>query len=194
MPDNVLPAKIMPEMTDFLTRRRSTTALTGPGPSPAQIEDMLTIAARVPDHGKLAPWRFIVFDGDARIRIGDEIRAAWKIEDPEATEAKLDFEAEKFLRAPLIIAVISSLKDGKAPAWEQELSAGAACFNLCLAANALGFGSKWLTEWFAFNATFAKSLGLTDRERVAGFVYIGSVKAEPEERERPDVKAIVKYW
>lgn len=194
MPDTVLPAKMMPEMTRFLTRRRSTTALTTPGPSAGQIKDMLSIAARVPDHGKLAPWRFIVFDGDARTRVAPQIRAAYQLEDPQASDAKLDFEAEKFLRAPLIIAVISSIKDGKAPAWEQHLSAGAACFNLCLAANSLGYGSKWLTEWFAYNAHFTAALGLTDRESIAGFIYIGSVKTDPEERERPDVDGIVKYW
>ncbi len=195
MQNPVLSAKPLPDMVDFLSRRRSTTVLDNPGPTQDQIDAMLHIASRVPDHGKLTPWRFIVFNGEGRTRAAAAIRDAWKHEDPEATIAKLDFEAEKFLRAPLVVAVISSLKDGKAPAWEQHLSAGAACFNLCLAANAMGYGSKWLTEWFAFNEVFANHLGLNpETERFAGFIYIGTVKTEPEERDRPDLSQIVRYW
>lgn len=189
----VISAKHLPDMLDFLRVRRSSKILkiTAPGPSPAQMDDILSIAARVPDHGKLAPWRFIVLEGDARMRAGALLRAAFPTEEPDASPAKLDLEAERFLRAPVVVAVISSLKDGKAPVWEQELSAGAACFNLCLAANATGFASVWLTEWYSFNPAFSKSMGLTERERFAGFIYLGTPSEPPEERERPVMQNIV---
>lgn len=192
-----LSAQNMPAMVDFLSRRRSSKVLnlTTPGPDDAQIETILTIAARVPDHGKLAPWRFIVFKDAARHRIGAALSAAFLEENPDASPAKLALEAEKFLRAPLVIAVIHSVRDGKAPLWEQELSTGAACFNLCLAANAQGFASTWLTEWMAYSPAFQKSLGLdTEKEKCAGFIYIGTAKTAPEERERPKIESIVTYW
>lgn len=167
----------------------------GPGPSDEQIADMLTIAGRVPDHGKLTPWRFIVFQDDARQRAGEYLKAAWLTEEPGAMPAKLELESERFMRAPVVIAVISSLKESpKTPEWEQVLSAGACCFNLCLAANSMGFTTTWLTEWYAYNAAFAEAMGLTERERFAGFIYIGTAQGEPEERERPDMAAIVRKY
>ena len=193
----VLSAKKLPEMIDFLRYRRSSKIINiaEPGPDDAQIETMLEIAARVPDHGKLAPWRFIVFKGDARQRIGPALSAAWLQDNPDAAPAKLELEAERFLRAPLVIAVIYSAKEGKAPEWEQIMSTGAVCFNLCLAANAQGFASTWLTEWMAFSPAFQAALGLdTEKEKIAGFIYIGTAKTAPEERERPEMQSIVKYW
>lgn len=192
-----LSTQNLPAMIDFLRRRRSSKVLNlaAPGPDDAQIDTMLAIAARVPDHGKLAPWRFIVFKDDARRRIGDALRTAWLAEDPQASAAKLEMEGEKFLRAPLVVAVIYSAKDGKAPEWEQQLSTGAACFNLCLAANAQGFASTWITEWMAYSPVFQTALGLdTEKERIAGFIYIGTPKTAPEERERPEMAAITRYW
>lgn len=193
MPNTVLSARDMPEMVDFLNRRRSSKIanIGEPGPSAEQIAQILRNAARVPDHGKLVPWRFIVMTSDARVKAGAMLKAAYTTEDPKAAPAKLDLESERFQRAPVVIAVVSSLKDGKAPEWEQILSAGAACFNLCLSANAMGFATTWLTEWYAYNTAFQKAMGLGDRERFAGFIYIGTAKAEPEERERPVMEAIV---
>lgn len=183
-------------MLQELLSRRSTAVknLIEPGPSAEQIRTMLQAASRVPDHNKLAPWWFVTFEGDAREKFGEVLRKAYLLEDKDAAPAKLDLEAEKFLRAPLVIAVISRIKEGKAPQWEQILSAGAACHNLCLAANALGFGSNWLTEWPAFNEEVRAALGCDDRDTIAGFLYIGTQKEKPEERERPALEDIVSHW
>lgn len=192
-----LSATDLQAMVDFLSRRRSAKVLnlTTPAPDDAQIATMLSIAARVPDHGRLVPWRFIVFKGAACNHIGAELKAAFAAENPGASPAKLELEAERFLRAPVVIAVIHCAKDGKHPLWEQELSTGAACFNLCLAANAQGFATTWLTEWMAYSPAFQSSLGLDrEREKIAGFVYIGTAKTAPEERERPDIDSITTYW
>lgn len=185
-----------PALVDFLLNRRSTPLkiMDVPGPDRAQIQTILKIAARVPDHGKMFPWYFIVFEGDARTRIGAALQAAWLAEDASASAAKLELEAEKFLRAPVVIAVVSKMRAGKNPFWEQILSAGAACMNLCLAANALGFATNWLTEWYAYSPTFKQMLGLAAGENIAGFVYIGSATETPEERDRPDMDQIVTWW
>lgn len=179
-----------------LLSRRSTPIknLVAPAPSQDQIDLILAAASRVPDHNKLAPWWFVVFEGDTRTKFGDVLRNAYLQEDPDAAPAKLDLEAEKFLRAPLVIAVISRIKEGKAPQWEQILSAGAACYNLCLAANALGFGSNWISEWPAFNEDVRTALGCDERDNIAGFIYIGTQNEKPEERERPSLKDITNAW
>lgn len=179
-----------------LLTRRSTSIknLVEPGPSKDQIQHILTAAARVPDHNKLAPWWFVVFEGDARAKFGEVLRKAYAADDIGAAPAKLDLEAERFLRAPLVIAVISRIKEGKAPQWEQMLSAGAACHNLCLAANALGFGSNWVSEWPSFNDDVRAALGCDARDNIAGFIYIGTQGEKPEERERPDLQDIANTW
>jgi len=181
---------------DILHSRRSTAikALSAPGPTAAQMEEILTAAARVPDHGKLAPWWFVVFDGDARAEFGKVLREAYKIEDADAAEAKLDLEAEKFLRAPVVVAVISRIKESKIPQWEQFLSAGACCHNLCLAANAMGYGSNWVSGWPAFNPKVREALGCDERDNIAGFIYLGTQTEKPEERERPALADIVNTW
>lgn len=182
---------------DLLAARRSVkpALLADPGPSPAELERILTIAARVPDHKKLAPWRFIVFEGEARAGFGEVLAAACEAEEKDKpSPARLTMERGRFLRAPLVVAVISSLKPAPIPDWEQELSAGAACFNLCLAANALGYASNWVTEWCAYSPRVATALGLGPRERVAGFIYVGTAKEKPEERERPALADVVTRW
>ncbi len=183
-------------LVDILKTRRSTAikALSAPGPTAAQMEEILTAAARVPDHGKLAPWWFVVFDGDARAEFGKVLREAYKIEDADAAEAKLDLEAEKFLRAPVVVAVISRIKESKIPQWEQFLSAGACCHNLCLAANAMGYGSNWVSGWPAFNPKVRDALGCDERDNIAGFIYLGTQTEKPEERERPALADIVNTW
>ncbi len=183
-------------LLNILNTRRSTPIkiMGGAAPSPEQIQQILAAAARVPDHNKLAPWWFITFEGDARVAFGEVLRKAYVSEDAEAAPAKLDLEAERFLRAPLVIAVISRIKEGKAPQWEQILSAGAACYNLCLAANALGFGTNWVTEWYAYNEQVRAALKLDGRDHVAGFIYIGEQMEKPEERERPELTDIVNAW
>lgn len=183
------------DINALLTRRSTAIKnLSAPGPSAEQIQIILQAASRVPDHNKLAPWWFVVFEGEAREQFGDVLRKAHVKEDPEATPAKLDLEAERFMRAPLVIAVISRIKEGKAPQWEQILSAGAACHNLCLAANALGFASNWVTEWTAYNKEVRAALGCDDRDNIAGFIYIGTQKENPEERERPALSDVMSAW
>jgi len=177
------------------TRRSSKVAsLSEPAPNASQLQDILTIASRVPDHGKYHPWYFIVFEGEARREIGEYLRTAYKAKNPNAEIAKLDLEAERFLRAPMVIAVVSRIREGKNPQWEQILSAGAVCYNLCLAANAYGFGTNWLTEWYSYSPTFKKLMGLDAHDNFAGFIYVGTSSEKQEERDRPDLSKIVTHW
>lgn len=183
---------------DFLLKRRSAKPplLAEPGPTAEQLRQILTAATRVPDHKKLAPWRFIVFEGDARARFGDVLAEACSAEEREPpSEVRLDLERKRFLRAPLVIAAISRVVPNPgAPEWEQILSAGAACFSLCLAANALGFGTAWITEWYGYSPRVAAALGLAENERIAGFIYIGTEMERQSDRDRPDLDAIVSRW
>lgn len=183
---------------EFLAARRSVKPdrLAAPGPTPEQLRQILTVGARVPDHKKLAPWRFIVFEGDARKSVGEVFAKACQAEESQPpSHVRLDMEREQFLRAPLVVAVVSSLKPRPgAPEWEQILSAAAVCYNTCLAANALGFGTTWLTEWIAYSKTVREALGLKESERIAGFLYIGQPMEKPEERERPVIENLITEW
>jgi nitroreductase len=167
--------------------------LVAPAPTGAELERILTIAARVPDHKKLCPWRFIVFEGSARERIGEIVVEAAKAEEKEPpSHLRLETERKRFLRAPLVVAVVSRVTERPgAPEWEQILSAGAAVFNLCLAANALGYGTSWITEWIAYSPRVRAGLALAENERIAGFVHIGTPAEKPDERERPKLSDIV---
>lgn len=183
---------------EFLAARRSVKPdrLAAPGPTPEQLRQILTVGTRVPDHKKLAPWRFIVFEGDARKSVGEVFAKACQAEESQPpSHVRLDMERERFLRAPLVVAVVSSLKPRPgAPEWEQILSAAAVCYNTCLAANALGFGTTWLTEWIAYSKTVREALGLKEAERIAGFLYIGQPMEKPEERERPVIENLITEW
>jgi nitroreductase len=183
---------------DFLARRRSVKPdkLAGPGPTADELTQILTAGTRVPDHKKLAPWRFIVFEGEARARMGDVFAAACVAEEKDApSQVRLDFERGRFLRSPLVIAVVSSPKPSTgAPEWEQVLSAGAVCYNTCLAANALGFGTCWITESIAYSPSVRAALKLKEAERIAGFLYIGRTTEIPAERERPVMANLVERW
>lgn len=187
-----------PDMIEFLETRRSNLAkvMGEPGPTEEQLSKILEIAARVPDHRKLEPWRFIVFKDEARARFGRHIASAFIRNNPEMPEDRAIFEGERFLRAPIVVAVISSPVNCPrgTPQWEQELSAGAVCFNLCLAAQAHGFGAQWLTEWYAYDKAVIKALGLSEEERLAGFVYIGTPEMPATPRDRPDMGAKVTQW
>ena len=183
----------MPDALDLLKTRRSFKAveLLGPGPSPAEIDTLLTVASRVPDHGKLAPWRFIVFEGDARRAAGDAIAAAFRAKYPDAKPEQVDTERERLTRAPLVIAVVSrAAPHAKIPEWEQVLSAGAAAINLVTAAHALGYGANWITEWYAYDRAVLDALGLKPHERIAGFIHIGRPPGPPEDRPRPPLDEI----
>ena len=188
----------MNETLKLLTTRRSVKAahLAEPGPSAAELETILGCAARVPDHKKVEPWRFIVFDGQARAKFGTVLAEVLAAEDKEApSPARLEIERGRFLRAPLVIAVVSRVRAMPgAPEWEQILSCGAAGMNLCLAANALGYGTCWITEWYAYSPGIARALHLAEGERVAGFVYIGTPAERQPDRDRPAMAQIVTRW
>jgi len=153
---------------------------------------LLTIAARVPDHGKLAPWRFIVFEGDARAAAGDKIAAVFRTTHADATADQIDFERKRLARAPLVVAVVSRAGPHvKIPEWEQQLSAGAAAMSLVIAAHAVGYAASWITEWYAYDRRVLDAIGVGANERIAGFVHIGRAAKPPEDRERPPLAAIV---
>jgi nitroreductase len=184
----------MPEALDLLKTRRSVKLieLNGPGPAPAELDTLLTVASRVPDHGKLTPWRFIVFDGDARLKAGAAIEAIFQADHPEATADQIAFERNRLARAPLVVAVVSRAGPHvKIPEWEQVLSAGAAAMNLVTAAHALGFAATWITEWYAYDRRVLDALGVAASEKIAGFVHIGRPERPPEDRPRPPLAEIV---
>ncbi len=184
----------MNETIALLQRRRSLAPsnMTGPGPSAAEIETLLTIASRVPDHGKLAPWRFILFEGAARERAGRIAQELKLADDPALDEAGRAAERTRFSHAPLVVAVVSrAAPHVKIPEWEQQLSAGAACMNLVIGAHALGFVAGWLTGWCAYDRRFGAAIGLAEHERIAGFVHIGRPKFVMEDRPRPALGEIV---
>jgi nitroreductase len=184
----------MPEALDLLKTRRSVKPieLTGPGPAPAELDTLLTVASRVPDHGKLTPWRFIVFEGDARAKAGETIATVFKAANPQATDEQVAFERNRLARAPLVVAVVSrAAPHVKIPEWEQVLSSGAAAMNLVTAAHALGFAATWITEWYAYDRRVLDALGLAPNEKIAGFVHIGRAAKPPEDRPRPPLSEIV---
>jgi nitroreductase len=183
-------------LIDYLKTRRSTPAfqMREPGPSRGEIESILRLAVRVPDHGKIAPWRFIVYSGDVRERISMQLSAIAKADKPELSEEMIKVEETRFTRAPLVIAVVSTAAPhAKIPEWEQVMSAGAVCLNLLMAANAHGYVSNWLTEWMAFDSRAFPILGVRDGEKVAGFIHIGSTDFPNVERPRPELADIVTW-
>ena len=186
------------EALELLLTRRSVKAgmLGEPGPAAEQLTIILTAAARVPDHKKLTPWRFVVFAGEARAAFGEALAAACAAEEKEPpSSSRLQTERTRLLRAPCVVAVISRVTPNPgAPEWEQVLSCGAVGMNLCLAANALGFGTCWLTEWYAYSPAVRVVLKLADNERVAGFIYIGTARERPDDRERPDLAQLTTTW
>jgi nitroreductase len=184
----------MTDALSLLTTRRSVKPieLNGPAPTQSEIDTILTIASRVPDHGKLAPWRFILFEGDSRNLIGESIADIFRSDRPDATPDQIAFERNRMARAPLVIAVVSrAAAHAKIPEWEQVLSAGAATMNLVTAAHALGYAANWITEWYAYDPRVLKAMGLADGERIAGFVHIGKPSRPPEDRPRPPLSEIV---
>ncbi|MEE4301860.1 MAG: nitroreductase [Pseudomonadales bacterium] len=187
----------MTDTLELLLTRRSVKAIemVEPGPTDGELDLILRAAARVPDHGKLGPWRFVRFTGDARRAFGDVLVDAWRAANPGDDDARVELERGRFLRAPVVVAVISSiLPEHKIPEWEQVLSAGAVCMNMLTATHASGYVAQWLTEWIAYDARVGTALGLGPDERVAGFIYIGSPLQEPKERVRPDLEERIRDW
>lgn len=184
----------MPDALDLLTTRRSLKPfdMIGPGPSSSELETILTIGSRVPDHGKMTPWRFIVFEGDARGKAGDIFAKAFRLKNVTATADQIAKEQNRFMDAPLIVAVVSRTGvNPKVPAWEQELSAGASCMNVVHAAHALGYVANWLTGWIAFDRDVLGALGVKPEEKLAGFIHIGKAARAAEDRVRPALSEIV---
>lgn len=188
-------------MTEFikdLLVRRSVTAseMCEPGPTENEVQQILAAAHRVPDHGKIGPWRFVIFQGAARDAFSKKLSEIFAKENPEASEKLLQFESERLTRAPLVIAVVASpdKEHAKIPEWEQLLSVGAACQNILVAALALGYGAQWLTEWYSYSDNVNSLLELKSSEKIAGFIYIGSYKNKPDERVRPDLQERLQYW
>ncbi|HWW47545.1 MAG TPA: nitroreductase [Xanthobacteraceae bacterium] len=184
----------MLDAVELLKTRRSVKPrdMTGPGPTPQELETILTIGSRVPDHGRVTPWRFIVFEGEARNKASALIADIFVRKNPEAAEEDIDRARKAMSNAPLVIAVVSSPREHpKVPPWEQELSAGASAMSLVIAANALGYVANWLTTWFAFDRDVMTAFGLKPEERFAGFIHIGSVDQKPEDRARPALADIV---
>jgi nitroreductase len=183
------------EVLDFLSARRSNLAkaMMAPGPDVAQLDVILKTGTRVPDHRKLAPWRLVIFQNEARADFGEHIAAAYRADHPDHPKDRAQFEADRFLRAPLVIGVISTPKNcvRGTPIWEQQLSAGAVCMTLCLAAQASGFGAQWLTEWYAYDARIHAALDMEAGDQVAGFVYIGTPTQAASPRVRPELDAVV---
>lgn len=182
---------------DFLDSRRSVPSkqLGEPGPDDPTLARMLQAAVRVPDHGKLVPFRFLRIHGDARFSLGERLVELTLAREPDAPAAALEKERSRFSHAPLIIAVIARLTPGhKVPEQEQLLSAGSVCFALLQAAQALGFGAQWLTGWMAYDPSITELLGLQDNEKIVGFIHIGTAKLEAPERDRPDAAALLSDW
>jgi nitroreductase len=181
-----------PEVLRFLARRRSTSAVTlgEPAPSAADLDTLLRLATRVPDHGKLAPWRFILLQGDDKAAFAARLEALAQSRGDTQAVGKL----AKLKIPPLAVAVVSATKPGAIPDWEQELSAGAVCATLLYSALAMGYGANWITDWYAYDADAQAILGLAAGERVAGFMLLGTPREPPLERERPDPAALVSRW
>ena len=188
-----LPVAPHPAVLRFLSRRRSTSAvtLTEPAPTPQELDQLFRLATRVPDHGKLAPWRFVVLEGAAKARFAQRLEALANGRGDSQAAAKL----AKLKVPPLAVAVISSPKpDTPIPEWEQLFSAGAAATTLLYATLAMGYGGNWITDWYAYDPEAGAILGLQPGERVAAFVLIGTPRESPLERERPDPASRVTRW
>ncbi len=182
---------------DALNSRRSTPSrlLGEPGPSQQQLQAMLGAAVRVPDHGRLLPWRFLLIRGDARVALGELLVRRRRELEPETAAAVLDKDRHRFAHAPLIITVVGRILSGhRIPEQEQLLSGGAVCFALLQAAQGLGFGAQWLTGWAAYDDEILRRLGLDEHERVLGFIHVGTARGEAPERERPEPSSLLDEW
>jgi nitroreductase len=180
-----------------LDTRRSTPSrmLAPPGPTDAQLDRMLRSALRVPDHGKLTPWRLLTVRGDARLRLGELLVARQLALDPAVKPAVLDKDRQRFAHAPLVVTVVAHIEStDRIPELEQLLSGGCVCFALLQAAQALGFGAQWLTGWAAYDPVIQSQLGLGPGERILGFIHIGTAQADAPERSRPDPASLLQDW
>ncbi len=191
--DAVAAGGVSTESLRLLARRRSVAAsqLGVPAPDAAALDRILRLAVRVPDHGALTPWRFIVLEHEAKQRFAGAVEAfAREQENPQKAMSAL----EKLCRPPLTVTVVSRAQEGRIPFWEQQLSAGAVCMNLLIAAQASGFGANWITGWLAYEPRVLRLLGLEADERIAGFVHLGTPCEASRERVRPELDGLVSRW
>lgn len=181
------------ELMQGLLSRRSVAPkdMTSEAPGPAELEQILTAGIRVPDHGKLGPWRVVTFDKDAQYAFGARVAERFVQRMPDATPEQVALEAARPARAPLVLAILATPKEAKVPLWEQHLSAGAVCQNILNACHALGYGARWLTEWIAYDEVILAALGGKKGDRIAGFIYIGKPVEAPQERIRPALADVV---
>ncbi len=180
-------------VVDFMRKRRSVPAkfMGGPGPDEAQIRVILEIASRAPDHGKLAPWRFIRYSHKKCVALGEILLARALEKNPGLSEEFIDIERQRFTRAPVVVAVVSCAgPHAKIPEWEQLMSSGAVAMNMLIGANAHGFDAQWLTEWYAYDETLRADLGLRGNEKITGFIHIGTRLNPKSERARPNLEDI----
>lgn len=184
----------MPDLKHHLASRRSVSipALAAPAPSGAELDEILRLALRVPDHGKLAPWRLVLIRGAAAGRLGHALTQIAEDREGPLSDGRRAYELERFTRAPLVITVVSrAAPHFKVPEWEQVLSAGALTMNLVHALAAYGYAATWITEWPAYDDAAKAVLGIAPDEKVAGFLYVGTPTEERSERPRPDIAEVV---
>jgi nitroreductase len=184
------------KLIDYLRERHSTPVaqIRGPAPDAAELDDILTSAVRVPDHGKIAPWRLVVYRGDVCVSLGEAFLEIASAQNGEMTDAAKEAERVRFTRAPLVVGVISTAAPhAKIPEWEQVLSAGAVCLNMLMACEARGYVANWRTEWVCYDEKALKALGVKEGEKVAGFIHIGSSDFPTPDRPRPQLADIVTY-
>ena len=184
------------DAVEALTTRQSTGKFEGGSPPDEILDVVLSAAICAPDHGKLRPWKFLVFRGEARNQLGDIFATSLEKRIPDAPKAQIDHERAKPLRAPLLIAVVAKVhpENTKIPVIEQVLSAGAAAQNIMLAFHAQGFGCIWKTGAAAYDDTVKAALGLETQDQIVGFLYAGQVNAPPVEKERPNHAEFVEFW
>ena len=192
--DSIMKLNDTSSVLVFLKSRKSASAkaMAAPGPSKSQIDDIIEIAVRVPDHGKLAPWRFILIEGEGRARIGQGFADVWAKNNPSHRADILDFQRGLFMRAPVILVVVSTAAvHGKIPVWEQQLSSAAVCYNAVLAATALGFDAQWQSDWVAYDDGAKAVMGVHAHEKVSGIIYVGTSSVPLEDRPRPDISTLL---
>ena len=191
---NIMKLNDTSTVLTFLKSRKSASAkaMTGPGPSKAQMDEILEIAVRVPDHGKLAPWRFILIEGEGRATIGEGFAQVWAKNNPSHGAESLDFQRGLFMRAPVILVVVSTAAvHGKIPVLEQQMSSAAVCYNAVLAATALGFDAQWQSDWVAYDEAAKPVMAVGPHEKISGIIYIGTSSVPLEDRPRPDVSTLL---
>ncbi|HSB97697.1 MAG TPA: nitroreductase [Spongiibacteraceae bacterium] len=188
-----MPAQPLPALLTLLASRRSSSAgtLTVPAPDGTTLRDLLRLATHTPDHGKLSPWRFIVLEGAAKNRFVERLEI---LAGAQENSTKALAALAKIRNPPLSVAVISAPVEGKIPLWEQQLSVGAVCMSLLLAAHAAGFGANWITDWYAYDEAALALLGVTSQERVAGYIHIGTQQEIPKERPRAELDNLISDW